>query len=88
MLGDTAVAVNPLDERYSHLLQSKITIPLIDREVTIISDDAVELGFGTGALKVTPAHDINDFEIGLRHELDTINVMNPDGTLNEFSAKY
>ena len=88
LFGDTAVAVNPLDERYSHLLQSKITIPLIDREVTIISDDAVELGFGTGALKVTPAHDINDFEIGLRHELDTINVMNPDGTLNEFSGKY
>ena len=88
LFGDTAVAVNPLDERYSHLLQNKIMIPLIDREVSIISDEAVELGFGTGALKVTPAHDINDFEIGLRHELETINVINPDGTLNEFAGKY
>ena len=88
LFGDTAVAVNPLDERYSHLLQNKIMIPLIDREVRIISDEAVELGFGTGALKVTPAHDINDFEIGLRHELETINVINPDGTLNEFTGKY
>ena len=88
LFGDTAVAVNPLDERYSHLLQNKIMIPLIDREVRIISDEAVELGFGTGALKVTPAHDINDFEIGLRHELETINVINPDGTLNEFAGKY
>mgnify|MGYP001223535225 FL=1 len=67
---------------------NKIIIPLINKEVNIISDEAVELGFGTGALKVTPAHDINDFEIGLRHKLDTINVMNPDGTLNQFSGKY
>ncbi len=88
LFGDTAVAVNPFDERYSHLLESKIIIPLINKEVNIISDEAVELGFGTGALKVTPAHDINDFEIGLRHKLDTINVMNPDGTLNQFSGKY
>ena len=88
LFGDTAVAVNPFDERYSHLLESKIIIPLINKEVSIISDEAVELGFGTGALKVTPAHDINDFEIGLRHKLDTINVMNPDGTLNQFSGKY
>ena len=86
--GDTAVAVNPFDERYSHLLKSKIVIPLINKEVSIIADEAVELGFGTGALKVTPAHDINDFEIGIRHELDTVNIMNPDGTLNEFSGKY
>ena len=88
LFGDTAVAVNPFDERYSHLLKSKIVIPLINKEVSIIADEAVELGFGTGALKVTPAHDINDFEIGIRHELDTVNIMNPDGTLNEFSGKY
>ena len=88
LFGDTAVAVNRFDERYSHLLKSKIVIPLINKEVSIIADEAVELGFGTGALKVTPAHDINDFEIGIRHELDTVNIMNPDGTLNEFSGKY
>jgi len=88
LFGDTAVAVNPLDERYSHLLHNKIRIPLVNREVDIITDDAVELGFGTGVLKVTPAHDINDFEIGLRHQLDTINVMNPAGSLNEVTGKY
>ena len=88
LFGDTAVAVNPLDDRYSHLLHNKIRIPLVNREVDIITDDAVELGFGTGALKVTPAHDINDFEIGLRHQLDTINVMNPAGSLNEVTGKY
>ena len=81
MLGDTAVAVHPDDERYQHLIGKKIMLPLVGREIPIIGDDYVKSEFGTGAVKITPAHDPNDFEIGKRHKLPFINVMNPDATM-------
>ena len=82
IMGDTAVAVNPADERYQHLKGKKIIIPLVNREVPIIFDDYVDPSFGTGALKVTPAHDINDYNLGLKHNLPTIDTLNADGTLS------
>ncbi|MCI0511985.1 valine--tRNA ligase [candidate division KSB1 bacterium] len=88
MLGDTAVAVNPADERYQHLIGKTVILPILDREIPIIADAQVALEFGTGAVKVTPAHDPNDFEIGLRHHLPAINVMNGDGTMNANAGKY
>jgi len=81
--GDSAVAVNPNDERYAHLKGKNVIIPIANRVVPIIFDDYVELEFGTGALKVTPAHDVNDYEIGKRHELEVIDVLNADGTMSE-----
>jgi valyl-tRNA synthetase len=83
MLGDTAVAVNPEDERYKHLIGKKVRLPLVDRLIPIIGDDYVKSEFGTGAVKITPAHDPNDFEIGKRHGLQFIDVMNPDATMND-----
>jgi valyl-tRNA synthetase len=83
ILGDTAIAVNPKDERFTHLIGKKALVPFIEREIPIIGDDYVELDFGTGCLKVTPAHDQNDYEIGLRHNLEVIDTINLDGTLNE-----
>ncbi len=83
MLGDTAVAVNPDDERYADLIGKTIELPLTNREIKIIADDYVESDFGTGAVKITPAHDPNDYEIGLRHDLEQINIMNNDATMNE-----
>lgn len=83
MLGDVAIAVNPKDERYAHLVGSKVTLPLVGRELPIIADDYVDKEYGTGFLKVTPAHDPNDFQIGLRHNLPQINIMNDDGTLGD-----
>lgn len=83
ILGDTAIAVNPNDERYQHLIGKKALVPIIDREIPIIADSYVEMDFGTGCLKVTPAHDPNDYEIGLRHDLPVIDTINEDGTLNE-----
>ena len=83
MLGDTAVAVNPDDERYKHLIGKKVKLPLVGRLISIIADDYVKSEFGTGAVKITPAHDPNDFEIGKRHQLPFIDIMNPDATLNE-----
>ncbi|MEM7550122.1 MAG: valine--tRNA ligase [Bacteroidota bacterium] len=83
IMGDTAIAVNPKDERNNHLIGKKALVPFIDREIPIIGDDYVELDFGTGCLKVTPAHDPNDYEIGQRHQLETIDTINLDGTLNE-----
>lgn len=83
MLGDTAVAVNPDDNRYRHLIGKKIILPIVDREIPIIADSYVDKEFGTGCVKVTPAHDPNDFEISQRHPIDVINIMNPDATLNE-----
>ena len=83
ILGDTGIAVNPSDERFKHLIGKKALVPFINREIPIIGDDYVELDFGTGCLKVTPAHDPNDYEIGQRHNLDTIDTINLDGTLNE-----
>ncbi|OGV69343.1 MAG: valine--tRNA ligase [Lentisphaerae bacterium RIFOXYB12_FULL_65_16] len=82
MLGDTAVAVNPRDPRYARLLGKTVRLPLVNREIPIIADEFVDPAFGTGAVKVTPAHDPNDYEIGLRHKLPMINVMNDDGTMN------
>ena len=86
MLGDTAVAVNPDDERYSHLKGKKLILPVVGREIPLIQDSYVDSSFGTGALKVTPAHDPNDFEIGRRHDLPSVNVMAPDGTMNEMAG--
>ncbi|MEM9329517.1 MAG: valine--tRNA ligase, partial [Bacteroidota bacterium] len=83
ILGDTAIAVNPKDDRFKHLIGQKAIVPFVEREVPIIGDDYVELDFGTGCLKVTPAHDPNDYEIGLRHNLDVIDTIDLDGTLNE-----
>jgi len=88
MLGDTAVAVNPNDERYRDLIGKTAILPIIGREIPIIADDQVDQAFGTGAVKVTPAHDPNDFEIGQRHQLLTVNVMHGDGTMNENAGKY
>jgi valyl-tRNA synthetase len=83
ILGDTAIAVNPKDERHAHLIGSKAIVPFVNREIPIIGDEYVELDFGTGCLKVTPAHDPNDYEIGQRHDLEVIDTLNVDGTLNE-----
>tara|TARA_B100000965_G_scaffold216825_2_gene181465 strand:+ start:11464 stop:14241 length:2778 start_codon:yes stop_codon:yes gene_type:complete len=83
ILGDTGIAVNPKDERFKHLIGKKALVPFIGREIPIIGDDYVEMDFGTGCLKVTPAHDPNDYEIGLRHNLEVIDTINLDGTLNE-----
>ena len=88
MLGDTAVAVNPKDERYSTMIGQNVVLPIANRLIPIIADDAVDLEFGTGALKVTPGHDSNDFDIGERHNIDVINVMNLDGTMNENAGHY
>ena len=87
-LGDTAVAVNPNDERYKDVIGQRVVLPIIGREVPIIADDYVDPSFGSGALKITPAHDPNDFEIGQRHGLEFINVMNPDGTMNSEAGPY
>ena len=88
MLGDTGIAVHPEDERYAAIIGKKAVLPLLGREIPIIADDYVKSDFGAGALKITPAHDRNDFDIGRMHELETINVMNPDGTINENGGPY
>ncbi|BDU49966.1 valine--tRNA ligase [Haliovirga abyssi] len=83
MFGDTGIAVNPNDERYKHLIGKKVILPIVNREIPIIADDYVDLEFGTGIVKMTPAHDPNDFKIGLKHNLEFINVLNENGTMNE-----
>lgn len=88
ILGDTAVAVNPKDERYKHLIGKMLILPLTDRQIPIIADEYVELDFGSGAVKITPAHDPNDFEVGARHNLEVIRIMNDDGTMNELAGRY
>lgn len=88
MLGDTAVAVHPDDERYRHLIGKNAILPLVGRKLPIIQDTYVDPKFGTGCLKVTPAHDLNDFRIGLRHNLDRINILTEDGRINEKGGKY
>lgn len=88
MLGDTAVAVNPKDERYTHLIGKTIMLPVMNREIPIVADDYVDMEFGTGCVKITPAHDPNDFEIGNRHELPRILVMDEAGKMNENAGKY
>ncbi|AIM15779.1 valine--tRNA ligase [Bacillus sp. X1(2014)] len=88
MLGDTAVAVHPEDERYKHLIGKTVKLPIVGREIPIVGDDYVDMEFGSGAVKITPAHDPNDFEIGNRHNLERIIVMNEDGTMNANAGKY
>ena len=88
MLGDTAVAVNPTDPRYKDLIGKYVILPLMNRRIPIIADDYVDKNFGTGAVKITPAHDPNDFEVGQRHNLAAVRVMNYDGTMNELAGKY
>jgi len=88
LLGDTAVAVHPDDERYQALVGKTVILPLMNREIPIIADEYVEQDFGTGVVKITPAHDPNDFEVGNRHNLPRINVMNDDATMNELAGKY
>ena len=89
MLGDTAVAVHPEDERYTHLVGKTLILPLVNREIPVIADEYVERDFGTGCVKITPAHDPNDFEVGKRHDLPVIKMMNDDATINdEFGGKY
>ena len=88
LLGDTAVAVNPEDERYQDLVGKMLKLPLTDREIPVIADSYVDKEFGTGCVKITPAHDPNDFEVGKRHNLPEINIMNDDATINELGGKY
>ena len=88
MLGDTAVAVNPDDERYTHLVGKTVKLPFVDREIPIIADSYVDKEFGTGVVKITPAHDPNDFQVGQRHNLPLINIMNDDATINENGGKF
>ncbi|MEZ2227144.1 MAG: valine--tRNA ligase [Microcoleus sp.] len=88
MLGDTGVAVNPEDDRYQHLIGKTVTLPIVNREIPVIADEFVDRTFGTGCVKVTPAHDPNDFEMGKRHDLPFINIMNKDGSLNENAGEF
>ena len=88
MFGDTAVAVNPEDEATKHLIGKTLILPIVGREIPVIADDYVEIGFGTGCVKITPAHDPNDFLVGQRHELEQIKVMNDDATMNSYAGKY
>ncbi|MEG1748042.1 MAG: class I tRNA ligase family protein, partial [Oscillospiraceae bacterium] len=88
MMGDTGVAVNPEDERFKALVGKTCLLPIMNRELPIVADDYVELDFGTGAVKMTPAHDPNDFEVGQRHNLEMIRVIADDGTINENGGKY
>lgn len=88
LLGDTAVAVNPEDDRYKHLIGKMLKLPLTDREIPVVADNYVDKEFGTGCVKITPAHDPNDFEVGKRHNLPELNIMNDDATINELGGKY
>ncbi|NLP15389.1 MAG: valine--tRNA ligase [Clostridium sp.] len=88
MLGDTAVAVHPEDERYKHLVGKSVILPLMNKDIPVIADEYVEKDFGTGVVKITPAHDPNDFEVGLRHNLPQVKVMNDDATMNELAGQY
>lgn len=88
MLGDSGVAVHPEDVRYQHLIGKTVMLPLLNKEIIIVGDDYVDMSFGTGVVKMTPAHDPNDYEVGLRHNLEQIRVFNDDGTMNELAGKY
>lgn len=88
LFGDTAVAVNPLDKRYKHLIGKKVILPIVKKKIPIVGDEHADMEFGTGVVKITPAHDPNDFEVGMRHNLERIIVMNPDATMNENALKY
>ena len=88
LFGDTAVAVNPKDERYKHLIGKKVILPIVNKEIPIVGDEHADPEFGTGVVKITPAHDPNDFEVGERHNLERVVVMNPDATMNANAGKY
>ena len=88
IMGDTAICVNPNDERYAHLKGAVAFVPLINRRIPIIFDEYVDHAFGTGALKVTPAHDINDYNLGLKHNLEIVNTINENGTMSEAAQLY
>ncbi|HBE09581.1 MAG TPA: valine--tRNA ligase, partial [Lachnospiraceae bacterium] len=88
MLGDTAVAVNPDDERYTDIVGKTLILPLVNKEIPVIADSYVDKEFGTGCVKITPAHDPNDFEVGKRHNLEEINIMNDDATIASIGTKY
>ena len=88
MFGDTAVAVNPKDERYKHLIGKNVILPVVNKPIPVVGDEHADMEFGTGCVKITPAHDPNDFEVGLRHNLPVVRVMNDDGTMNENAGKY
>ena len=88
LFGDTAVAVNPNDERYKHLIGKNVVLPIVNKLIPIVGDEHADPEFGTGVVKITPAHDPNDFEVGNRHNLERVVVMNPDATMNEFAFKY
>ena len=88
MLGDTGVCVNPNDERYAHIVGKKVILPLMNKEIPVVADDYAEMEFGTGCVKMTPAHDPNDFEVGLRHNLEVIRVLDDKGVVNELGGKY
>ena len=88
MLGDTAVAVNPKDDRYKDIVGKKVLLPFVNREIPVLADEYVDMEFGTGVVKITPAHDPNDFEVGKRHNLEVINVLNDDATINENGGEF
>ena len=88
IFGDVAIAVNPKDERYNHLIGTMVIVPITGKEIPIIADDYADPSFGTGCVKITPAHDPNDFEVGLRHNLSMPNAINPDATLNELAGEF
>lgn len=88
MFGDTAVAVNPADKRYKHLIGKNVILPVVNKPIPVVGDEHADMEFGTGCVKITPAHDPNDFEVGLRHNLEVVKVMNDDGTMNAFAGKY
>ncbi|MBP0969015.1 MAG: valine--tRNA ligase [Oscillospiraceae bacterium] len=88
LLGDTAVAVNPNDERYKDAVGKTVILPIVGKEIPVVADDYVEMDFGTGVVKITPAHDPNDYEVGMRHNLEIVNVLNEDATINENGGKY
>jgi len=88
LFGDTAVAVNPEDERYKHLIGKNVILPIVEKKIPIIGDEHADMEFGTGIVKITPAHDPNDFEVGVRHNLERVVIMNPDATMNELCKEY
>ncbi len=88
MLGDTAIAVHPDDERYKDIVGKTVILPLVNKEIPVVADEYVDMEFGTGAVKITPAHDPNDFEVGQRHDLEIVNILNDDATINENGGKY
>lgn len=88
IMADTAICVHPEDQRYKHLIGTMVKIPILGKEIPIIADDYIDISFGTGCLKVTPAHDINDYNLGLKHGLEIIDILTEDGKINEKGILY